>query len=487
MTRDEISPEALALIDRFLDELITPEDLKRLEELLRGDVQAQLFFLRYAQLHINLDVEARMQPAFDAFQKRLAADRITPTCGAPATKEALIAAESPSWPVFRSRHRLAVAFGLAAVAILLGSTLLWRTIPRHAETVMTAPQSRPAPVELPLPGVGSIRFDTTETRTIPLSNVGTMMVQGPAQLEFLGPMRARLHHGRIRVLITSERGQGYVVETPNADVTDQGTEFGIDVTRDAATGVVVFRGSVDLTIPADSDPSQVRVERLVQGDGVVVRRTGRMDRLMTIVTSDSGMFAQPGEPRHDGSMPLITDVWDDVGLSDSKKLYEIVPGGLREDVLAYADRPTHEWNGVNASGMPPYLIGADYVKTFNDYKRLQDTKIYVMLSRPARLFVFLDRRVAPPAWLRQDFCETADKIGLDEGPFLFMTHGPKRAKSNLGVGPGQSIDRFFFIWERIVKKPGVVTLGGNAGLSRETGMYGIAAVDLDPAALQSAP
>jgi hypothetical protein len=362
---------------------------------------------------------------------------------------------------------------------LLGAALIWQAFSRRAGIVQTSPQSQPVLTRQQPAGIGALRFDTPETRTVSLDGLGTMVIHGPADLEFIDPLRARLRRGRIRARITSESGHGYVVETPRAQVTDLGTEFGIDVAGDSVTGVVVFEGSVNLAVPNGEDASHPQVERLTEGQGVVVRRTGRLDRLMSIVVGEASTFGQPGEPRPDGSTPLIADVWDSVAVTESKNLYEIVPAGFKEDARCYADRPTHEWNGIDEHGLPAYLIGADYVRTFNNYKFLKGVKIKVMLSRPARLFIFLDRRVAPPDWLRRSFHETGDSIGMDEGPFVYRFHGLKQATTELGVGPGQSIDGRFFVWDRVVKKASVVTLGENGGASRETGMYGIAAVELD--------
>ena len=43
-------------------------------------------------------------------------------------------------------------------------------------------------------------------------------------------------------------GKGFVVETPYGEITDQGTEFGIDLTEKGQAGLVVFEGAVDLRV-----------------------------------------------------------------------------------------------------------------------------------------------------------------------------------------------------------------------------------------------
>src|SRR5438477_11532680 len=100
--------------------------------------------------------------------------------------------------------------------------------------------------------------------------------------------------------------------------------------------------------------------------------------------------------------PVIGDVRDNIRKGDSIKSYQIVRGGLEEDVLAFVDR-NHQWNGVDAKGMPPFLVGADYIMPFNDDKFVPNLELNVRLLRPATLYVFLDNNMVVPDWLRRHF------------------------------------------------------------------------------------
>jgi hypothetical protein len=175
---------------------------------------------------------------------------------------------------------------------------------------------------------------------------------------------------------------------------------------------------------------------------------------------------------------VITRVTDNLHSTNTKKFYEIVPGGLREDAVCYADRPKTQWNGVTAEGMPSYLIGADYVKPFNDDKMRKDFEMEVTLCRPAKLFIFFDDRLKTPDWLSKGFRKTGDKIGSDFGPWKKNTRNFKVAD-----GAGVSIDATFTIWERVVSEAGTVTLGHNPGRDvHSASMYGIAAMALESSA-----
>lgn len=311
--------------------------------------------------------------------------------------------------------------------------------------------------------------------TLSLANIGNVVVEGPAEFELLGHKRARLTYGRIKMRVTEESGRGFVIETPGGEVVDLGTEFGLDVDRGGKTSLAVFEGMVDLRMPTAKPGDAERVEHFELGEGAVVDGQGELGRLMTIVTGNVSTFQQIAEASHDGSSAIITKVTDNMQKGETKKFFQIVPRGLREDALAYVDRLETQWNGITSEGMPAYLLGADYVKVFNSDKMRKDVKIKVSLSRPARLFVFFDDRLEVPDWLKKSFQPTSDKIGLDFGPYGMNTRNYAAAKD-----AGNSIDATFTVWEKIVAKPGTVSLGPNPGESVHTSsMYGIAAVPLD--------
>jgi hypothetical protein len=150
---------------------------------------------------------------------------------------------------------------------------------------------------------------------------------------------------------------------------------------------------------------------------------------------------------------------------------------MREDARAFVDRIAHEYNGVDERGMPGYLIGGDYVKTFNNDKVNHDIRIEVTVAVPARLFILLDDRLEPPEWLRDGFQNTGDKIGVDVGPFF--SKGQWHNKTPPGVGPGMSVEDTLSVWVREVTAAGVVRLGATEAPESGPNMYGIVAVPLE--------
>jgi len=83
-----------------------------------------------------------------------------------------------------------------------------------------------------------------------------MVVEAPATLELLSPDSARLEWGRLVGSVPRSEVQ-LTIETPNASVTDLGTEFGVEVDRQQVTHLHVFEGRVSAaTIDAEGKTAQ---------------------------------------------------------------------------------------------------------------------------------------------------------------------------------------------------------------------------------------
>lgn len=291
-------------------------------------------------------------------------------------------------------------------------------------------------------------------------------VFGPADFEITSATSIRCRRGRVTALV-DHRGKGFSIQTPQAKVVDLGTQFGLSISDRGETEVVVFQGSIDLSSKSDERTAR----RMRQGDALLLKYSGEIERLVSVQRNRFMGVAKGGGVRP--KEPVIADVRDNIRKGDSIKSYQIVRGGLDEDVLAFVDR-NHQWNGVDAKGMPPFLIGADYIMPFNDDKFVRGLELQVRLLRPATLYVFLDKNMAVPEWLRRDFTDTGLDIGLD------CAKTEWHRDHVLGIGAGRSVDFRFSIWKRQIKQAGTVVLGGieEAPQVRSQGfnMYGIAAV-----------
>ncbi|WP_437205164.1 FecR domain-containing protein [Planctomicrobium sp. SH664] len=312
----------------------------------------------------------------------------------------------------------------------------------------------------------------------------SMTLVGPAELEIHSVSRVSLRHGIAATRVETEEGRGFRVLTPTTDVVDLGTEFGIRVDPSGETDLVVVEGAVDFTPTSQRGESPSAPQRLFIGEGARILKSGQWERISSIqsgVYPFGNVITSPRSSRP----PVIVGVTDDVRSPKSAKFYHICHEGLDEDAQAFVDRK-FQWNGVTKEGLPYFLRGADYIKTFNSDK-LRNRTITVDLAGPAMLYVFLDDRVPVPGWLSQSFENTGYQIGIDENVIPEMSYLEVQTGviELLGIGPGVSVDRTCSVWRRRVDQGGKVILKAlprervNVNIPTEwRTMYGIAAQPL---------
>lgn len=337
-------------------------------------------------------------------------------------------------------------------------------------------------------------IDLTSGRAEVFFDAGAQLtLQGPVRFEVIGPKSGRVFHGELTARV-GEHAKGFSLVSAMGKVIDLGTEFGMSVQPDGELDVVVFDGVVDLQqIQPGSGNDGAMAEatsRITTGEAVRIKPDGTAARIVAIDSSRFTWAAVPNGSRAAAS-PVIKSVNDTFRTPGVGPFYEIVHGGLGEDVRAYVDRP-HEWNGADSTGIPEFLRGADYVKTFNDDKIRGRIELTVELQQAADVYVFWDDRAGPaPPWLKDGFVDTCLKIGLDEGAYRDTRTGyvyrttertPGKPVALQGAtGAGMSVDVVYSIWHREVPHPGPLKLGAVLGKKYTHGaMYGIAAVAKKP-------
>jgi FecR protein len=298
-----------------------------------------------------------------------------------------------------------------------------------------------------------------------LAGGAELLIEGPADVQYISPQKVFARQGKLAARI-GPGAVGFRIDTPHALVTDRGTSFGVSVESDSHTSVVVYEGIVDLDVLGDR--TQPR-RRLATGEALSVDRKGHLSRISTVQSAD---FLEPPQVRVLRAQQgrIVTTVTDNVRSLQTAKYYRVIPHGFREDCRAYVDR-LHEWNGVDARGLPPFLLGGDYVMTYNDDKIASEIEIAVSVSQPANLFVLIDDRVTPPEWLKRDFVDTHWDVGSDEGW--------EDRIIDVAAGPGQSVEHVFSVWRCVVREPATVILGAlstdspSPEVTAERSMYGI--------------
>lgn len=427
---------------------ITDDEIRELDHLLTTDPHARQMYVAYLDIHAAL--------AERGYEKR----KVECEAGDKLRRTELVTMVSRRPLACGIRERMMWGGALVATVLIAIAALLNTSSDKQLagrDNWLGGPGTTFGTVSL---NSGAMRMN--------LQGVGTLVVDGPAQMELVSPMHLRVDQGRVKLRVTEETGHGFVVSTPHGDVTDLGTEFAVDVGDLNSTNLVVFDGKVDLSIPRG--PGEPIIQRLVGGEGVRFARTGQLDRIMAIFTGSVETFL-PSDQLGLGGLPVIINVSDNLPSGDTNRFYEIVPGGFDEDKVAYVDR-LYEWNGVTKEGLPHYLVGGDYIRTFNDNKNL-DFQLTVEVSRPCDLYVLWDQRVPVAPWLEESFAKMDGLVGLDE--FAYPGR-PNREDKDRGIGPGNSIGQHFLVWHRTVAGPGKIQLGALGAEKTQSSMYGVVVV-----------
>ena len=265
------------LISAYLDQELTAEEKRELEEMLLASSKARETFLDRAEWHGLLREQA--------LQGHTAL---------------LMAAEAPA-PKRLPFPRKAWLGAAIAACIALG----WWLLPRHAteNPGITGRERAPASERVALLaqaidviweegggnfGVGSalpkgwVKI-ASGTLRLDFYSGARVILEGPASLELLSPDLARLEKGRLTARVPPP-AEGFTVISSDLRVVDRGTEFGMNVSGINDCEVHVFDGEVELQgeLPATAEKA------LYEGNAVSIRE-GRW----TSIPADRGSFADP--------------------------------------------------------------------------------------------------------------------------------------------------------------------------------------------------
>ncbi len=299
-------------------------------------------------------------------------------------------------------------------------------------------------------GPDVVRFDSGSVR-LDYSHGVLMNVEGPADFEVIASKKTLLRAGRTTVK-SPRRVVGFEVMTLTCDIVDMvGSHYGVECGPHGETNIVVFQGAVEVTYIVPDTNGRVRgTFNLGSAEAAQVEPNGTINRLSSVTMdakSNSWFTSRP-----DDSTTTISHVAEVRQELSASGYYCITKRGLTEDVRAYVDR-YDQWNGVDSSGLPKELLGADFVAPYQNERSVSVSEIDVTLTQPASLYVFFDDRAELPSWLTESFADSGKDIGLDQLQQQSVSDPP------LSVGPGRSIDRVFSIWERVVVQAGTIRLG----------------------------
>lgn len=329
--------ELLLLCGKARDESLTPDDAKRLDELLQSSDRAKSLYVQYMSIVSLLESRGMSvaEPAAQAsevddlfaellaFEQAAEAEVVEP----PKAVGAVIKSETKPWQIGGALCYLAnrpavwgvvaavLAFALLLVVVFIGGP----AVSPVAEDTVNTPSSSPQAVatltaehaavwaEGALARGSQLRAGQRMTLTQGFAEITTVrgavvILEAPATIELTESDNAiRLHTGKLVGICEADSSKGFVVTTPAARIVDIGTHFGINATPES-TQVQVYKGSVHASLLHNSgiEPSPVLVTArqalLLRADEVPRRVTFDPQRDTTALKLASRILTEVHDP-----------------------------------------------------------------------------------------------------------------------------------------------------------------------------------------------
>lgn len=274
------------LLGAFIDDELSAEQRQRLAELVQTDPTARERYLEHCRMHAAL-----------AWEHGVMGEANFPSAEEPA----------PDKVVFRLGKSLAMAAGIALVFGVVWQSVI-PTVRRNAW--LSKPEvgmvERSAGGELTVRGISKNLTAGEALRTgeyeliaglvnLRFSTGVEVVLEAPARFRIESTQRLLLHTGRLSANVPPA-GKGFTVQTPDADVIDHGTEFGVEVTEGFGSEIHVFQGEVEVKSRSnDSETLRLFTDQATRVDevaGLPAGITVAPDRFMRSFDEPSAGYSE---------------------------------------------------------------------------------------------------------------------------------------------------------------------------------------------------
>lgn len=255
----------------------TEAEMRALNELLRSSPTARDEYLLRIELHTRLASESEL---FSQVRDAAASCRLPDITSESRLSNLPL---NPPMPVRRRRPSQVIALVACLLLIAAGVWAVWfkgsaaksgTTSTAVAMLTRTVDAKWSQSAEPPRVGgalePGTVRLESGLAQVIFYSGA-RMVVEGPAELQLVSPLEAFCHDGRL-LLEVPPPAHGFRLRTPQLNVVDLGTSFGISATT-GQSEVHVFKGKIELVAGTAAKRS------LDEGQAAVVQGRGQ-PRLM---------------------------------------------------------------------------------------------------------------------------------------------------------------------------------------------------------------
>jgi len=424
------------------DGSVSDEQAQALNELLRSDAAARDEYILRLELHSRLAsapdlfaATAEVTPTANVLQlppKREVTTRPTKWVLAIAACVALLA--TGWWALRFSRPSERKGATSKAVAMLS------RVVEPQWNANTEAPRLG-APLE---PGLLRLKSGLAQ---IVFYGGARVVIEGPAEFQVVSPSEASCRNGRLTADVPPQ-ARGFRIGTPQMNVTDLGTSFGLDV-KEHRTELHVFKGSVEFQATAAAGKKNLK-----EGAGAVTENS----RAPILITADSKAFASLFDLQYKSTAAEVL----------RHEEWRAAAGRLDEDpsLLVHFDfeqADTSEWRLQNASGRKnaapdATIVGCQWAegrwsdkhalefRSMNDRIRLDVPGEYESLTLAAWVRVQgLDRQInslfmsdgfeaGTVHWsIRQDGVLALTAIGSEPGGYQICTSPPALTLNQFGL------------------------------------------------------
>lgn len=240
------------LVDALLENRLTQDEENELEQLVLNNPAARKAYVEMVHEHASLQWWIGSQPDFASGPHRAQASD-------ESDDEILIPTPRPKsgGSVFwRRTRRVLLYVGSCAAMLVIGLIFGFERGEEKGKVrgpvvahLIDAKECRWSGATVPtdlgsqLPA-GRLRLASGLAK-LRFTSGAEVTLEGPADFEIISPMKCRLLGGRM-VADVPQQAIGFAVDTPEAEVIDQGTQFGVHVQGNGISDVQVFDGLVDV-------------------------------------------------------------------------------------------------------------------------------------------------------------------------------------------------------------------------------------------------
>lgn len=280
---ENVSVGDFDLVDRFFANQLPEAEAKLLESKLANDSLLRTFFVRYSGFVSDLQMSAKASVAGENALQHVfgnqALDQSTSNSSSSLEKNNVhlktgipdlgnsrsSSAEQPESNRFSDSLRSnrfvsqrTFALAVVSAALLIGLALGFliptkrATSPEPIAWLVNAHDCQWANGFSPSANMQADDFVKLESGLVQIrfSSGVDVLIEGPAELMLISDMSAKLNRGKVSVKVPNAM-KGFEIFSPQGRVLDLGTEFGVTVSDDGVTDVLVFDGEVETFVGDD--------------------------------------------------------------------------------------------------------------------------------------------------------------------------------------------------------------------------------------------